>query len=235
MRLLHTLKYDVIAQFRYGFYYAYMVVIALYVVLLRSLPMEYRDTVEVLIIFTDPSAIGFFIIGGVLLMEKDQNTLENLFVTPLRIYEYIFSKVLSLTIMALIASAILLALTWRGPIHIVPMFFGIVLTSVFFTLLGFIAAVRSETLNQYLLKSPLYVIVFYLPVLGYLDVADLWIYNLIPGKASLLLLEGASSGISPSLFLGSVALLCAWIFIAYYIAKKSFERRIILRIGDGKL
>lgn len=230
MRLINTIKYDVLSQFRYGFYYAYIAILILYYGLLTNIPTELRNDIEVLIIFSDPSAVGYFIIGGILLLEKDQNTMENLFVTPIRIYEYIFSKVISLTFLAVLITIIILLTTWDGPLHLFTLLLGVILTSIFFTLLGLTAAVYSNSLNEYLLKAPLIVSVFYLPVLEYLNIYHHPLFNLIPGKASLVLLEGGFEELEPLSLIYAIAILSAWIVLAYLLAHRSFYKRIILRI-----
>ncbi|WP_163579376.1 hypothetical protein [Gracilibacillus saliphilus] len=231
MRLFYTIKYDVLSQFRYGFYYAYIAILILYYALLSNLPTELRNDMEVLIIFSDPSAVGYFIIGGIILLEIDQNTLENLFVTPVRIYEYIFSKVISLTFLAVIITLIIVLTTWEGQLHLFTLLLGVILTSIFFTLLGLTAAVYSNSINEYLLKAPLIVSVFYLPVLEYLDIYAHPLFNLIPGKASLVLLEAGFEEINPLAMFYAIGTLSVWIVLAYLLAHRSFYRRIILRIG----
>lgn len=231
MRLLNAIKYDVLSQFRYGFYYAYIAILLVYYTLLSNVPEDILNEARVLVIFCDPSAIGYFIIGGLLLLEKDQNTLENLFVTPIRIYEYLFSKVISLTFLAVASSLVIVFTSWDGGINLFTFMIGIVLTSIFFTLLGLTAAVYANSLNEYLFKAPLIISVFYLPVLGYLEIYDHFVFNLIPGKASLVLLQGGFENLEPWTFLYGVSALSVWIVIVYWIAYQSFQKRIILRIG----
>jgi len=102
MRLTAALTYDIRLQFRHYFYYAYLIVSIIYVIILRAVPLDFRQTAAVLVIFTDPSTLGFFFLGGIILLERGQKTLEGLFVTPLRVFEYMLSKILSLTLLALL-------------------------------------------------------------------------------------------------------------------------------------
>ena len=157
MKTLSTVKYDVMFQFRYGFYYAYLFVTVLYILLLRSLPEETRRILATILVFSDTSILGFFFIGGMVLLEKGQKTLESLFVTPLRIWDYLISKIISLTLLALLTSFAIMIFSFGASFNPIPLLIGVTFSSAFFTLLGLLASSRIKTLNGYLLISPLYV------------------------------------------------------------------------------
>ena len=107
MRAAAALKYDILFQLRHGFHYAYLFISAVYILILRTLPAEAKSLLLPVIVLTDPTVLGLFFIGGIVLLEKGQRTLESLFVTPLRILEYIGAKTVSLTVMALAVSFII--------------------------------------------------------------------------------------------------------------------------------
>ncbi len=234
MRTLSALLFDIRFQFRHGFYYAYLLVTLLYVVMLKSIPAEAGRFVTVLIVFSDPAVLGFFFIGGIILMEKSQNTLESLFVTPFSIHEYIAAKVLSLTLIALAACFGILTVAFGKGFNPVPLFLGVLLSSFLFTLLGLVLAVRSRTLNGFLLTSPLYTIVFFLPALDYLGIYSSAFLSLIPSSAAIMLIKSSFVPTQASSLLTSTIVLCAWTALAYLWAYRSFYRHIILRIGGHR-
>ena len=80
-KMSQSIKNDVILQFRSGFYYAYMLISVIYIVVLRVLPENLADMALTETIFTDPSVFGYFFMGALIMLEKDQHTLESLFVT----------------------------------------------------------------------------------------------------------------------------------------------------------
>ncbi|MFX4262836.1 ABC transporter permease [Pelotomaculum propionicicum] len=233
MRILSAFKYDVKFQFRHGFYYAYLFLTVVYIAGLRLVPETYRPFLTGLVIFTDPSVLGFFFIGGIMLLEKGQNTLESLFVTPLRVNEYIWAKVASLTMLSLLSSLVIAVFTLGAGVNIALLALGVSLGSVFFTLLGFALAARARSLNQYFFYS-IPTAIFDLPLLKYLGLPDTWLYYLLPSRPELLLIEGAMGRITPGQTLYAVVALCVWILIAYRWAHSWFYRYTVLGLEVGR-
>jgi len=234
MRIVAEIGNDVRFQFRHGFYYAYVLVSALYVVLLHFLPVKTQQLVGTVLLFSDPGALGAFFVGGIVLLERGQGILDQLFVTPLKMREYLISKVVSLTLLALITSSAIAFATFGLTFNPLKLVVGISLSSIFFTLLGLGIVVRVRTLNGYLLLSPLYMTIFFLPVLETAGVFSTPLFYLLPGKASLVLIEGAFRSLSGWEVLYAFSTMGVWIALAYRFAYRSFYRHVILRIGEGQ-
>ncbi len=81
-----------------------MVLSIIYIIAIRALPKAWGDIAVSFMIFSDPAVLGFFFIGGLVMLEKGQGIVDLVIVTPLRIREYVLSKVLSLAIIAIIVS-----------------------------------------------------------------------------------------------------------------------------------
>jgi len=104
MRFLQALKQDIRYQFRNGFYYVYLFVSIIYIAILFKLPNEIQGIVTAMVIFSDPAMLGFFFIGAIILLEKEENIFEALFITPLRVKEFIGARIFSLTAISLLTS-----------------------------------------------------------------------------------------------------------------------------------
>ncbi|WP_315115245.1 hypothetical protein [uncultured Clostridium sp.] len=230
MRILNSIFYDIKFQIKHGFYSAYIIVSIFYIGILKYIPQIINKRVGTLIIFSDPSVLGALFMGGIFLLERDQNTLESLFVTPFRVEEYIISKVISLTIISVLSSSFIVFTTYGFNMNLIAFFLGVIITSSFYTLLGLIIVAYSKNLNNYLLNSCI-ITIFILPVVEYLDLYSTPIFYLLPGKASLQLINGAFFGISNLNFLYSIVLLVSWSVIAYLVAIRVFNRKVILKIG----
>ena len=231
MRLLASLKYDITFQFRYGFYYAYLFISVLYILILRNLPAGVRPVVTTMVIFSDTGVLGFFFIGGIILLEKAQNTLESLFVTPLRLGEYFMSKVISLTLIAVLMSTVIIVVANGLPPFPLPFILGVVLSSVFYTLLGFIIAAKAKTLNEYFVTSMLCTFIVGLPVVDFFGLIKNPLFYIFPTKASLMLIHGAFQSMSLLGIAYAVLNLSVWSILAYFWARKRFTTYVILRIG----
>lgn len=110
---------------------------------------------------------------------------------------------------------------------------GVILGSFVFTLLGITLAVRVRTLNEYIIISPLYMLVFMLPLPVYFDLFYVPLLFLHPGQAALLLIAAAFKTAPAGELASAVILLLLWIGIAYGWARRWFYRFVILNGGGG--
>lgn len=231
MRLISAIRYDLKLQFRHGFYFAYLIICIIYTIIVRSLPAGIRAPVLTMVILTDPSVLGFFFLGGIVFLERGQKILEGIFITPLRMGEYIWSKVISLTLLALLSS-FLISLASVGPVfNPLWLFLGVVLTSILYVFLGFTLVAITESVNRYLITSPLYVVWTMIPLLDYLKIVESPWFYLIPTQASLTLIDAAFAAKPPAELLLAVGILIASIALACMWASKWFYKYIVLRTG----
>lgn len=214
MRLSRLVWFDVRYQWRHRYYLVYLIVCSVYVGILHAVPESYIEPSLVLLTFSDPSALGLLLAGSIILLERDQGIWHALFSTPLRTWEYLASKCLSLCFLSLLA-----ALAIHLPVNGFPkspfsFLLGIVLTSFFFTLLGIAAALNSQSVNGFLIRSQLYALPFALPIVGYLNVVNIPFDYLLPSTGSLILISGANR--VPALGQAGYAfvILSLWIIVA---------------------
>ena len=159
MRLKNLFLLDMRFQGRYGFYFLYGFLTVLYMILLLSLPETWKTTAASILIFSDPAAMGLFFMGAIVLLEKSQRVTSFFAISPLHAFEYVFSKVLSLSLIGLLVAAVL-AVT-AGCNALFQVLIGTVLSSILFSLLGLIIATKIHSLNQFLIATvPLELITF---------------------------------------------------------------------------
>lgn len=231
MRLWVSVKADMMFQFRHYLYYAYIIVSVLYIVLLHYIPSHVKEQTAMFLLFSDCSFLGSFFIGGIILLEKDQGIYDQLFVTPIRVSEFIWSKVISLGILSVASSFVIFSFSFGISLNIIFLLIGVALNSIFASLLGFIFAVRVKSINQYLMLSPLFVTVFFLPVLEVIQVWESPMLYFIPGKAGLLLMEGVFSSLTFMEWIYSLSMLGLVILLTFQLAYRSFYKHVVLRIG----
>lgn len=171
MRKLSLTVSDMKFQFKYGFYYLYAFLSALYIFIVQIMAKDFKDVTAQILVFTDPATIGIFFMGAVVLLEKSQRIFPSLIVSPIEFKDYLFGKVASFAVISVISAAAILCFSPCG-ISIVSLI-SIALGSVFFSVLGMIAALNSRSMNDYLLISTLFEIIFCLPgVLYIFNVAE---------------------------------------------------------------
>ncbi len=236
MNLVTLSLYNVKLQFRHGFYYAYLFVCVVYVITLRLVDTGIREVLTPVLIFSDPSMLGIFFIGGIVLLERDDNTLESLFVTPMKSADYCIAKAVSLAVLAL-SSSLVLAVAGTGgfAFNWPSLIAGTVLTSSLFTFLGLSVSVRANSVIDYVLTVIPVVIVAVVPLLRHFGVSDSYLFYLIPTQASLTLIAyGLTPGSSPLWeLLLSGGILIVWNIATWRWAGNRFRKHLAGAMEGG--
>jgi fluoroquinolone transport system permease protein len=210
---------DITLQYKYGFYFLYVFLTLFYIALLSVLPFGWRSTAAILMIFSDPAALGIFFMGALVLYEKGERVLDSLAVSPVQPREYVLSKMISLSIIATTtASAIALyAKLQSKPIYF---FLGLFLGSNLFSAAGLIVAVRIKTLNEFILRTIPFLAAINLPAIFYVFRDDAAWMLIHPGVSMICLLR--SGPLSPI----ALCILSVWTIAVYLLAchlvKKAF-------------
>ncbi len=189
------IRHDLRLEKSYGIFAAYGFVILTYLTILYAGRDVIPRWVVALIIYTDPTVLGFFFLGGLMMLEKSESVREALAMTATSATEYILSKYLTLTGIALLA-VFLLAFV-AGNAHYGLLLMTVIPASLFFVSLGVLIARRKQTVSGYLLGSLPVVLPVVLPMfLVLLDPFPIWL-TLIPSTAQfwlILLAFGEVSG-----------------------------------------
>jgi fluoroquinolone transport system permease protein len=226
-RIKNALIADLKFERKQGFFTIYLIISFLYLLVLTQIPETYRQIAVPLVIFSDPSVLGFFFIGGMLLLEKEQGILQSIVVTPLASVEYVISKVLSLSIVALFAGVLISLLAYTGRVNYGYLILGILLTSIFFTQIGILVACRSRTINEFFLRMVPWMLALFVPSFLLIWFWDSAVLNLFPTVACLRLVYGAYHG--NSIGMAAFQLLYLILFnggLLIYTTKQ-FEERIV--------
>lgn len=228
-RLWATLRNDVRLQWRNGFYYAAAVILALFFLLLAQLPPADLQWLLPVVIVNNLVVNGFYFVAGLVLLEKGEGVLQAQVITPLRPLDYLASKVFSLALLSLLENGLLLLLLLGATVSAGWLLLGILAGTAFFTLAGFLAVVRYEALNEYLLPSLLMVTVLTLPLLTYFGVGDAAIFSslvyLHPLQAVLLALRAATGATLQAWQTVYILLYTgAFMLVALRLAQAAYER-----------
>lgn len=231
MSLLNSIKYDMKFGFRHNFYGAYMIVAVVYILALRMIPQGSRENIGMLILFSDPSALGAFFIGAIIMLEKSQNTLQGVLITPMSIKKYIWTKVLSLLMISVGSSVVIAIFGIGGDINYILIVISVGLTAIFFTLVGFVIALYSKSLNSYFINS-MVIVPFMIPVLGYLNIYSNEMFKILPSYWSLELLKASMYKMDVIYIILAILILVLWCIIAFIVVEKVFNYKVILKVGE---
>lgn len=228
MRITGALKTDFKFQMKQGFYIIYFFLTIIYMVILSMIPKEFKNIILPIIVFSDPSVVGFFFIGGIIMLEKLQGIINYIVVTPLSIKEYILSKVFSLSLLAVIAGeAITFVSINSGSVNNIILAIGIFISSVFFILIGIIVVVGCKTLNQYMVKMVPFLMLLIIPCISIIDFKFSYILTVIPSVAGFRIVYGA---FNDSNIIEAIGLITYVVIIDYLLlhkVEKIFENKIV--------
>lgn len=232
MRFISLFAFDIRFQWRHGIYIVYAFVCACYWTLLNFIPDKYLEKTVIVLTFSDPSALGLILAGGILLLERDQGVHAPLFVTPIRIRHYLFAKVASLSVISLITAWVIHTTSIGVPEF--PFLFsaGVVLTSSLMTLLSIGVVVRYQTINGFILMSQVYALPLILPLLAFFDVWNIRLFQILPTEGTLLLLRSAFSPLSTEEILYAFFILIIWNYAIYSWAKLSYKKYVLGGVGE---
>ncbi len=226
MRLLAAIDRDIRFQFRHGFYYAYLVLTVLYIITLRLLPENLVHPALTLILFTDICALGFFFIGAIVLLERGQNLTQSLFVTPLRLHEYLLAKILSFLFLSLLSAFLIMLGGSVGGQDLLWFIFGATMSALIYTLFGLVFAARAQHVNDYFVKALGVGLLISLPIFAYLRLFDTPLFHVFPTRATLILLDVLSTDYTISDKIFSVASLLIWFIVLSRFTYKRFDRYV---------
>ena len=227
MKLL--LKKEITLQWRQGFWLVYFVFTAIYVTVLLNIPEKNRMLVSLILILSDTTMLGIIFIGALVLLEKQQAVIQSLFVTPLEPSQYIWSKTISLSLIAVCMSILVYLPVWHFTAYTLLLLACIAFTAGTFVLLGLGLAARVDTINQYFGLMMGASMLLILPVLPYLLLEQHPVFLFLPYVASLDLMLGARESLPLWRIFLDIILLVAWGYIAYKFALRRVTRYLVYK------
>ena len=233
-RLYRLTLYNIKLQFRQGFYYAWIFITILYIIMLYFLPQNIKITILPLIMLSEPSTFAMIFTGAIVLLERDDKMFENLFITPLPIKTYIYSKMISISIPAVLCTFLISGLTGYFSLKLLLLLPAVILTTFFFVICGLILSASSRDIISFIGKIAVYGSIFILTILDYFGIFAGYFQYLLPSKGALVLISTAIGYKSHSLFdlILAFTTMTAAVIIIMIPAEKMFYKQIIVRGGE---
>jgi fluoroquinolone transport system permease protein len=230
-RYASTFKLDIRLQARHGFYYASILTAVIAIVILKQLPVGELGRFIPVFIINGMAINTFYFVAGMVLFEKAERTLQALSTTPLSVLEYLGSKVATLTLLVLVEDFTIILLTYGPGFDVLPVLVGTVLMSVIFTLVGFIAVARYDSVSEFIMPSVLYVMVLQLPLFDYLGIFRSPAFYVLPTQAPMVLMSSAFMHVEAWQMIYGMVFSLACAYLAYLWARRSFKRYIVQGTG----
>ncbi len=212
MRMRALLSGDLKFQFRYGFYFLYLIFVGFYLALLHAIPEGWREKTAVLMIFTDPAAMGLYFMGAIILLEKSERVLDSIAVSPATPAEYTASKLVSIALISTLAG--LFIGVGGGASNPFLLIFGVFLGSCLFSAAGMMIAANIASLNQFIVFTIPAEVLINLPAIAWLFGWRPGILLLHPGVCIVELCQN-----SP-LALPAAPILLFWTLLAMFLTRR---------------
>lgn len=188
-RLAATIGTDVRVQFRNGFYFATAIVVIFSILLLRWLPADAATLIFPVVVLENVLMNTFYFVSGLLLLERVEGTFAAQSVTPLRVDEYLASKLATLTVLSLVESLTIGAAVFGVDARLIAVALGIALAAPLFCLVGVALVLRYDSINEFLMPSVPYTVLLTLPMLGIFGVGPTTLYLPHPVQGPLELMQ----------------------------------------------
>jgi fluoroquinolone transport system permease protein len=225
------MRCDFTLQWRHGFYYATAFVLIFWVAVVSRLPALNLGWLLPALVLGNLLMNTFYFISGLVLLEKGEGALEAQVVTPLRTWEYLTSKIVTLTLLGLVENLIIVMLLYGFGFSLLPLAASIALAAALYCLAGVAAVARYASINEFLLPSVLYPALACAPLLPYLSRWDAWPFYLHPLQAALVLAQAAFQPVAYWQVTYGVLYLALWIGLMAYFGQRVFRRYLIAGAG----
>jgi fluoroquinolone transport system permease protein len=223
-RLLHSLRWNIVLQFRHGFYYVSAFYLLIMVALLRQIPPELGLSYLQSGFVALNLLLNYFFIAALVLLERSEGVLAGLVVTPLRSGEYLMAKVLSLLLLGMLESMLIVVFSFGMVPQPLLILAGMALLSAFYTLIGFVIVARFRLMNEYILPAGALLALLLLPLLDHFHIWQSAFFSLHPLQPMLVLLRAGFLPATPWElcygFLGSLT----WVVLCFLWARRSHTR-----------
>lgn len=230
-RFLATLQWDIVRQYRNGFYFVSAFIVVAMTLLLRQLGPVRWSFWWPAILLENLVMNAFYFLAGLVLLEKGEGTLEAQVVSPLRDWEYLLAKVTSLFALSALESLALVLLVSGAGFNWFWMLLGIFVFVALYAFYGFFVVSRYDSITDFLLPSALWTMGFSLPLLNYFDLWQHWSLYLHPMQAPLLLIRAAYEPL-PAWQIGYAILYGGlWIGLGWFASQRAFYRFVVKKEG----
>ncbi len=180
-----------------------------------------------LVALSGVSLTTFFLIGVLLLLERGEGTLDVVLVSPLRPAEYLASKLLTVTALAVVESVLITGIAYGLGFSAPWLVLAVLLRAGLVAGVGVAVVVRYRSITHFLLPAIALTVAFDLPVLWYLELWPSPLFFLWPTLPSLLLAKAAFLPVDPLQLVYSCVYGVVAVGAALFWASRALDRFVV--------
>ena len=189
--LSRLVLWDIRMQARENVYLFTVLTTLAFSTVLFLLPEGTPDAVITGILFLDPAVVGTSFVAAIVLMERSQNTLAALAVSPARPSDYVISKIITLTLLTFAGGMALVCVAYWPvpPDRAIRFVIAMAFTGALGVVGGVLLVAAANSMNHFIARAFPVTVVLYLAFLAHFDVVTgIWawiLFALNPGHAML--------------------------------------------------
>lgn len=178
-------------------------------------------------------------VAAMILFEKEQGTLKATIVSPMRTSEYLWAKIVTLTILATVESIVMvggamlvMSFSQRLSLPNIPLLLGgIVAIGIIYTLVGIVLIVRYDKITDFLIPVSGVAVILQLPFLYFIGWVQSPILLIIPTSAPTVLMQAAYGSLETWEWFYTIGYTTALITGLTFWAYRAFNKHIIMKGG----
>jgi hypothetical protein len=187
--LMRLVIWDVRMQARENVYLFTVFSTAAFAIVVLLFPGDVPDTVVTAVLFLDPAIIGTSFVGAMVLLERSQNTLPALAVSPASPVDYVLAKIITLTALTFAGGMAIVAiaywpLPWDQALRFV---LAMAFTGTLGVLIGLLLVATANSMNHFIARAFPLTGVLFLPFFAHFGLVQGWLAWLLfavnPGHA----------------------------------------------------
>ncbi|PLX33423.1 MAG: hypothetical protein C0600_00490 [Ignavibacteria bacterium] len=239
-RLIHSMKLDITIQVRNKLYAIGIGIAAIMAgVFSQTLSAEMLPYVVPVVMLMIIGGTTLMYVAGMILFERDEGTISATIVSPLRTGEYIWSKILTLTLLTTVEATVLiggtmliLSFSETVPLPNLPILIsGTLAIGMVFSLVGIILVVRYDSITDFLIPMAAFVVPLQLPFLHFLGIVEHPLFLLIPTSAQMMMMRASFDGLAPLEWLYCVGYTVITVAALTFWARRAFHTHVVMRAG----
>lgn len=215
---------DVRLQFRNGFYAATAFVLGFWLLAARWLSGIDLAWVLPALVAGNLLMNTFYFVAGLVMLERAEGTLEAVGVTPLRAWEYLAAKAVTLVALATVENLAVVLLLHGTGFGLAALVLGVVAVSAVFFSAGIVAVARHGSVNEFLMPSVVYTGVLTIPLATYLVGWESWVMMLHPIEGGLLLMRAAFEPVEAWRLAAGALSAVAWAALLWRASVRAYGR-----------
>jgi len=226
----HLLRWDLTMQFRYGFWIAGIFATLPWAVILYYVPQSTAQKFLPACIFLDISVMGILFMAAIYFFEKREGSLLAVAITPIKTWQWLTSKLLTLGILGSTFCILLVAMRMGTKAAWGYILISAVCMNVLFILIGFLLASPFDKFNTFFVSFALGFGLMEIPALIFLDIYHP-LYWIFPTQPTVAMLQGSFGDMTLGHFLRLLGIQLAWIAFGFWLSIKFYRRYVSQRMG----